>query len=753
MFYKHRHTYKNSKIHYFKLTSLIKSFNLKNTLNIKKIKINNVHLKTSPHNFFINYKSNFLQNKINIVGGPITKFNFDLNTFKIWKLKNISENKVIQIENLITKPNTYTHSKISNSLNQFLLQFNFLKTNSNLKFLQHQMYLYNLNKHTPNFNIILKLNSDTFNTSKNKHSKPYSFLNLPNLKFNNYLEKMCDLFLIKFSKLKYEKNFLKKKRKNLFSNNLTNLSVINTSRYTIKPINLNLIKFINSKVLVNPYHTLKSKNLKFKIYINSIKPKIYTTQIFLLKNYFGVIYKNYVNINTFFKNKIKFTKPTITTHQSTKFNTFSKEVYTNKIVFMKNDFCLKKSFLIKKQFNKLNNITPLMTSKVFKWDSIFNNIFQHKTTNYTINKVALDSLVFEPKSSNFIFQNIGIFLSQQLNLFNNIKYKFKYNIKKKIFSFLKLNQTKQSLMKKKKKIIISRFFLKTKLFSFKFLKFSFKFLKKKFKNYHISTLQNKLFLNKINNTNFAQNSLNFKTSKNDILYRNLFLLKGDDVSFKKSEVHITRIRFKPGYQRLWRDARTALKESLHIKFQYQYRLTRYLTRFFRQVSNYTFNYSEMAIDKIVIYSRLLPDHNTFNIFQENKLIYINGRIVFNKNLLAVENDLIQLIVSKWYYILYRWLTNWTLTRTKKFKKLIYKKGLASKHKLMKNRKQKSQHTPTWIYNLRYDISDVKPYLEVDYFTLSTFVLYEPFLLLNYSSDDVLDSRTNIYKLYNWKYIS
>jgi len=77
-----------------------------------------------------------------------------------------------------------------------------------------------------------------------------------------------------------------------------------------------------------------------------------------------------------------------------------------------------------------------------------------------------------------------------------------------------------------------------------------KFLKKKFKNYHISTLQNKLFLNKINTTNFAQNSLNFKTSKNDILYRNLFLLKGDDVSFKKSEVHITRIRFKPGYQRL-----------------------------------------------------------------------------------------------------------------------------------------------------------------------------------------------------------
>jgi hypothetical protein len=72
---------------------------------------------------------------------------------------------------------------------------------------------------------------------------------------------------------------------------------------------------------------------------------------------------------------------------------------------------------------------------------------------------------------------------------------------------------------------------------------------------------------------------------------------------------------------------------------------------------------------------------------------------------------------------------------------------------MKNRKQKSQHTPTWIYNLRYDISDVKPYLEVDYFTLSTFVLYEPFLLLNYASDDVLDSRTNIYKLYNWKYIS
>ena len=79
---------------------------------------------------------------------------------------------------------------------------------------------------------------------------------------------------------------------------------------------------------------------------------------------------------------------------------------------------------------------------------------------------------------------------------------------------------------------------------------------------------------------------------------------------------------------------------------------------------------------------------------------------------------------------------------------MYRKGLASKYKLMKTRKQKSQYTPLWIHNIRYDISDVKPYLEVDYFTLSVFILYDPLFLSYITPNDFPDSRQNTYRLYN-----
>jgi hypothetical protein len=235
-----------------------------------------------------------------------------------------------------------------------------------------------------------------------------------------------------------------------------------------------------------------------------------------------------------------------------------------------------------------------------------------------------------------------------------------------------------------------------------------------------------------NPASIGNKNLLYINSRNDILYKDSFEGRGDDVSFRTKEVHVSRVKFKPGYQRLWRNARYALKDSLNLNFKYQYRLTRYLTRFLRQANLYTFSYSEMSIMRVLLYSRLLPDKNTCLVFFTNKLVYLNGKSVFNRDLLTSENDLIQLIVSKWYYVLYRWLFNWTSQRNKKFKRLVFRKSLAGKHKLMKTRKQKSFYTPNWIYNNQYDLSDNKPYLEVDYFTLSTFVLYDP-MFFNYLS--------------------
>ena len=105
------------------------------------------------------------------------------------------------------------------------------------------------------------------------------------------------------------------------------------------------------------------------------------------------------------------------------------------------------------------------------------------------------------------------------------------------------------------------------------------------------------------------------------------------------------------------------------------------------------SYAESSALKIIMFSKLLPDTKTLNLFFGHRLIFINGVNLTNLDELIYVNDIIQLTVSVWYYVFYRWLMNWTVLRVRKLKRLIYRKGLATSKQLMKVRKQKSQYTP------------------------------------------------------------
>jgi hypothetical protein len=117
------------------------------------------------------------------------------------------------------------------------------------------------------------------------------------------------------------------------------------------------------------------------------------------------------------------------------------------------------------------------------------------------------------------------------------------------------------------------------------------------------------------------------------------------------------------------------------------------------------------------------------------------------------NDFIQLVVTLWYYILSRWFLNLTIKRSKKFKRLVFRKNKPHQYRLSKNRKVRSSYIPNWIYTVYFDDMDTKPYLEVDYFTLSVFIITEPYLISYFRPDDILDLNKGIYLLYNWKYIT
>jgi len=334
----------------------------------------------------------------------------------------------------------------------------------------------------------------------------------------------------------------------------------------------------------------------------------------------------------------------------------------------------------------------------------------------------------------------------------NILQKPKFNLKKTIFSFLKPNEIRQSLMDRKKHFYSYKIIFKQKSFFNKNFSFKPAKLKQLYNNILKRNHQNHLSKNILNNVGL--NYKLFATQRTTIVSNtDIFNMKGVNQLYQRSEVRIPRIRFKPGYQRIWRQSRLALKEALRVKFTYQKKLSRYIVKFFKKINYYAFSASEMSIDRTVIYSRLVPDKSTFLIFLKQRLIYLNGKYLINPNALTYENDLIQLIVSKWYYSAYRWISNWTLKRVKKYKRLIYRKGLSGRYKLMKQRKQKSFYVPNWIYLTRYDISDIKPYLEVDYLTLSAIIIYNPYILTYNSPDEVVDYRPTIYRLYNWKYIT
>lgn len=371
------------------------------------------------------------------------------------------------------------------------------------------------------------------------------------------------------------------------------------------------------------------------------------------------------------------------------------------------------------------------------------------------NNPRLKVKLFTRSHQSFILKSFLVFFSKLLikNTYQTQLPRFKF--KKKIFSFFKPNEVRQTLLNQKKNFFLYKTIFKQR----KIFTKSSVFRPAKLKQLYRTSFNNSLLRNAYTPQTFSNEHLtsrsiyNLKTPLKELVNTGTFDLRGSTYLFKRSEVRIPRVRFKPGYQRIWRHSRSALKEVLGLKFKYQKKLSRYLVRFFKKSNYYAFSSSEMTIEKVTIYTRLIPDTSTLVTFWNEKLIYINGGMVKSLKMLVYENDLIHLIVSKWYYVAYRWITNWVLKRIKRYKRLTYRKGLAGKYKLMKQRKQRSFHVPSWIHLTRYDIADIKPYLEVDYLTLSAIVVYNPYIITYNAPFESVDYRPTIHKLYNWKYIT
>jgi hypothetical protein len=242
-----------------------------------------------------------------------------------------------------------------------------------------------------------------------------------------------------------------------------------------------------------------------------------------------------------------------------------------------------------------------------------------------------------------------------------------------------------------------------------------------------------------------------QASPNSDFYQNLgFSHIRPSTKQKKDTFPIKRIRFKPGYSKIWRAARSCLKSLLLLKFLYQKQLTRFLIQFYNIKSTSLLAFHELRVLNVLAATKLVPDLSTTSFLLSHSLLYVNGVLCNNSHFLLAQGDVLQLLVSIKFYILFKWLKTWLLQKKNKirrFRRTKQKKLWRRESTLLTTR------FPKWILDLFFYDSDTPKYLETDYFSLSAVMLYDPFLLIDFNPILWQMSKKKVLNMYNWKYLN
>lgn len=154
----------------------------------------------------------------------------------------------------------------------------------------------------------------------------------------------------------------------------------------------------------------------------------------------------------------------------------------------------------------------------------------------------------------------GIFIPHRPILSRMRRRKLKYRLKKKWYSFLAPNQVKKAWMVQKRKIITNRLVLNLRRWGGSRRRFSYTYFNNLHKFVRRVGDMNQMFTSNIFRTNdlFENNTQNqasytphlFTLTRDDIVDTASFYNKGTLPIDRFREVRISRVKFKPGYQRI-----------------------------------------------------------------------------------------------------------------------------------------------------------------------------------------------------------
>ena len=119
------------------------------------------------------------------------------------------------------------------------------------------------------------------------------------------------------------------------------------------------------------------------------------------------------------------------------------------------------------------------------------------------------------------------------------------------------------------------------------------------------------------------------------------------------DLTLNRIRFKPGYQRVWRKARGSLNYLMGYNFRYQNRLTKKISQLRRVSRSQSLRLAELSLERVLLNARLVLDLTHSHSLVNSNIVFINGSLINNPNLTLFINDFVQLIVNLRFYIVYK----------------------------------------------------------------------------------------------------
>ena len=311
----------------------------------------------------------------------------------------------------------------------------------------------------------------------------------------------------------------------------------------------------------------------------------------------------------------------------------------------------------------------------------------------------------------FLFFNSHYYYINSKRYFLNFNFLFFFNLKhnKKNYLYYYIYFKKQnSLLKKKYNYInsLNPIFFKNE---------NYKIIYKK-----VDSVKNSYFLKKYNNLKF--NNFN----PNVIDYYNL--LNG------KKKLKKTILNNRNYYKFLnFNNITNSSKLTKNIKIKSKLKLNTRLLDF------------EFNIINILINSHLVKSFNDINFLLLNNLIFVNRNYIRKKNLILNLNDLIEITISHKFY---NYLCYFRSVLEKNILKLRLKIWFKVKNKLFLDFNKK-----IFINRLFKSISNYNlvffNYLEVDFFSLSIFVINKNLNLLNLNLVIKKLLVVYLFRLYNW----